>query len=289
MAAKLQIVGTPIGNIEDGSPRVMRVLSEATVILAEDTRQARNLLHLFSISSDGKRIISSNSYNEKSRVSQVIAELQLGNNVALVTDSGAPCISDPGGQMVQAVAEAGFDVEVIPGPSAPIAALMGAGLIATRFAFLGFLPLKGSERKRIIVDAAKAELALVLFESANRIDKTLGDLFDWCGARKVVVARELTKKFETFHRGILGATLNPDLVYKGEMVVVVETASQSKEIDPANLENLVSDELNVNPELLELPAKEIAKHIAAKIGCSRSIVYPLVVEIKHHLRNTDKN
>lgn len=285
MAGKLQVVGTPIGNLEDCSPRTIRILSEADVILAEDTRKTRVLLENFGISLSGKKLLSCNAHNEKGRSDGVFSALGLGKNIALVSDCGAPCVSDPGGQMVQAVVEQGFDVEVIPGPSAPIAALMGAGLITTRFAFLGFLPLKGAERKRIVVDAARAGLALVIFESAPRIEKTLVDLFSWCGSQKVVVARELTKKFETFHRGILGGDLLPALVFKGEMVVVVEALSVEKSVQPDNLADLVNDELARVPELLALPSKEITKKIAEKLGCSRSVIYPLVVTAKNGLKN----
>jgi len=283
MAGKLQVVGTPIGNLEDLTLRAKRTLTEASVILAEDTRQTRVLLESCGISLAGKQLLSCNAHNEKGRMNGVLEHLSAGVDVALVTDSGAPCISDPGGHMVEAVVEAGFDVEVIPGASAPIAALMGAGLIATRFAFLGFLPLKGKERERLVTDAFQAGLAVVLFESAQRIEKTLADLFAWCGPQKVVVARELTKKFETFHRGILGQELSPSLMLKGEMVVVVEATFVSKLAEPENLAELVSKELSSAPELLTLPAKEIAFIIAQKFRCSRTAVYALVVKAKNNL------
>lgn len=285
MAGILQIVGTPIGNLEDFSPRAARVLSQATLILAEDTRKARFIFESFGISLNAKKILSCNAHNEKGRINGVLESLAADNNAVLMTDSGAPCVSDPGGLMVQAVVQAGFKVEVIPGPSAPIAALMGAGLIANRFAFLGFLPLKGLERERIVRSAAQAGLALVIFESANRIEKTLADLHAWCGQRNVVVARELTKKFETFHRGQLGGTFAPELVLKGEMVIVVEAASHKIAHEANDLYALIEEELQANAHYFDLPVKEVAQSIAHKLGSTKSVIYPLVLKAKILLTN----
>jgi 16S rRNA (cytidine1402-2'-O)-methyltransferase len=152
----------------------------------------------------------------------VLERLQKGDRIALLSDAGAPNVSDPGGRIVEAVVAEELAIEVIPGPSAVVAALMGAGLITHRFAFLGFLPKKGKEREKAILDARRAGFALVIYESPLRIAETLDDLFGFCGPVRVVVARELTKHFETFHRGSLGSDLSPPLIEKGEMVIVVE-------------------------------------------------------------------
>lgn len=222
MAGILSVVCTPIGNLEDISKRALRVLNEADVILAENVENALKLLRLLEIPLEGKKLLGCAQQEEESRVKVVLERLADGYRVALMSDAGAPSVSDPGGRIVEAVSQTEYALEVIPGASALVAALMGAGLIANRFAFLGFLPRKGAEREKLVIDARRAGLALVIYESPLRVRDTLDDLAKLCGPSRVVVARELTKRFETFHRGTLGGLLVPDLMEKGEMVVVVE-------------------------------------------------------------------
>ncbi|MBM4279356.1 MAG: 16S rRNA (cytidine(1402)-2'-O)-methyltransferase [Deltaproteobacteria bacterium] len=227
--AKLQVVATPIGNVGDLSSRAVEALKLAAVVCAEDTRHTRPLLDR--VGASGARLLSVHAHNERERAPEVVALLQQGTRVCFVSDAGCPGVSDPGGRLVEAVAAAGVEVEVLPGPSALTAALMGAGVDVARFAFLGFLPRKGKERETLVKAATDAGLGVVLYEAANRTDDLLVDLHAWCGPRRVVVARELTKLHETFHRGALAkqgaAALSPPFVDRGEVVVVVEAGAAS--------------------------------------------------------------
>ncbi len=238
MAAVLKVIATPIGNVGDLAPRAQAALQTCSCLVAEDTRTAARLFAALKKASlpahatsdatctrpEGLRFLSCPAPKEQDRVRDVLQALGRGETVGLVSEAGAPCISDPGARIVRAVVDAGYPVEVLPGPSAPVAALMGAGLDTARFAFLGFLPRTPSKRKQLIEGASRAGLALVICESARRLPALLNDLHTWCGPRRVVVARELTKQFETFHRGILGNPLVPPWREQGEAIVVVESA-----------------------------------------------------------------
>jgi len=282
MAGVLRVICTPIGNLQDISPRALDALKTAKVIFAEDTRHSKKLFDAFAIDLSDKKLLSCHQQIEPARIEVAISKLAEGYDIALVTDAGAPGISDPGGRLVDAVAKAEYPIEVIPGPSAIIAALMGAGLVANRFAFLGFLPRKGGLRERLVKNAMACNLALVIFESPARITKTLEQLAVWCGAKRVVVARELTKKFETFHRGKLGGEMSPALIEKGEMVVVVEAASnrESRDVNPS------LEEINDRVKQLiakELPTKEASKLLAGEFGISKKEAYDLLLqELQDH-------
>lgn len=273
---RLSLVCTPIGNVGDFAPRAVGALREADVIFCEDTRHSRPLLDRVGVDFEETKLISCHAHNEADRVSVAVERLSAGQRVALITDAGAPAVSDPGGRMVAGVLEAGFDVEVMPGPSAVTAALMGAGVDASRYAFLGFLPKKGRERERLVRQPAEAGLALVFFESPQRIAATLEDLHGWLGARRVVVARELTKQFETFHRGMLGARLVPELVEKGEIVVVVE----SGEVGPIGEARLPIEEQLAVWLAEGTRVKQIAKQAAEMYGISTKAAYKQVLEIR---------
>ncbi len=272
MAGVLRIVATPIGNLKDISERAKEILAESSLILAEDTRHSGHLLAALGITKP--RLVSCNQHNELERAPVVRERLALGENVALISDAGAPAISDPGGRLVDAIAKEGYRVEAIPGPSAVIAALMGAGLHTHRYVFLGFLPKKGKERTRLIEDAMRAGFALVIYEAPKRVNDTLVDLHALCGPRRVVVARELTKQFETFHRGLLGGELTPPFVALGEAVIVVEAGDAAKalaEIDP--LERIQTYFAQ------GLSKKEIAKRIARELRMSGADAYKLVLSL----------
>jgi 16S rRNA (cytidine1402-2'-O)-methyltransferase len=263
----LSVVCTPIGNLGDLSPRASEALASADVVLAEDTRRTRPLLEH---TGSKAKLISCHQHNEAERADEVVERLRAGERVALVSDAGAPGVSDPGGRLVDAVVEAGLEVEVLPGASAVIAALMGAGLVAHHFSFLGFLPRKaGAQRKA--AQTVPAGHALVFFEAPNRVPTTLRALAEVLGERRVVVGRELTKKFETFHRGVLGGELSPPLVDKGEVVVVVEAGD-------ANAPGLARDvdESELTAELLadaSLKPRARAKKLAEALGISASDAY----------------
>ncbi len=268
---RLLVVATPIGNLGDLSPRAADALRGAAVVLAEDTRRTRPLLEHVGSSA---KLVSCHQHNEEQRVPLVLGRVGSGDDVALVTDAGAPGISDPGGRLVAAVVEAGAAVEVVPGPSAVIAALMGAGLVSHRFAFLGFLPRRAGARREILRQASGA-LALVIFEAPGRVEETLRALAEELGGRRVVVGRELTKHFETFHRGVLGGPLEPPLVDKGEAVIVVEAGDASAERPQQDAAVVVckarADE--------SLTPKQRAKQVAKALGISPREAYArLLVE-----------
>ena len=270
MSGAFRVVATPIGNLDDLSTRARSTLCEADYVLAEDTRRARILLeHIQS----GAKVLSCHQHNELARVNWVRDALAEDKSIALISDAGAPSISDPGGRLVAELAASACPVEVIPGPSAPIAALMGAGIAATRFVFLGFLPRKNGARKTLL-ERVPSEFGVVLFESPHRVEGTLAALHEVFGGRKVAVARELTKRFETFHRGVLGSPLDPPLIARGEIVIVVESGEakgieQGPTLDRESILDAIMAEEGCKP-------RERAKRLAKELQLSTREAYALV-------------
>lgn len=213
-------MATPIGNLEDITLRALRTLKECDVIAAEDTRHTGQLLRHFEIS---KPLISYFKFNESRRSEEILERLGRGEKVALVTDAGTPGISDPGERVVRAAIQAGFRVEAIPGACAGIVALTASGLPTDEFHFAGFLPHKSGQRKRELERLLALSGTIVLYESPYRIEKLLAELAAVEPERRVVVGRELTKKFEEFWRGTAAelAGEKPGRVFKGEFVVMV--------------------------------------------------------------------
>jgi 16S rRNA (cytidine1402-2'-O)-methyltransferase len=216
----LYLVATPIGNLEDMTFRAVRVLKECDVVAAEDTRRTGQLLKHFGLS---KPMLSYFQFNEAKRSEEILERLKQGEKVALVTDAGSPGISDPGERVVRAVREAGLRVESVPGPCALVAALTASGLPTDEFHFIGFLPHKSGQRRKQLEALKQFAGTLVLYESPYRIEKLLVELGEVFAERQVVLARELTKKFEEFLRGtpaeLLEVTQKRSL--KGEFVVMV--------------------------------------------------------------------
>jgi 16S rRNA (cytidine1402-2'-O)-methyltransferase len=222
-AGELVVVGTPIGNLEDLSDRARRILAEADVVAAEDTRRTGRLLR--SIGSSA-RLVSFFEGNEQERLPGLLRVLGKGHAVALVTDAGMPGVSDPGYRLVAACVEAAIAVDVVPGPSAVLTALVISGLPTDRFVFEGFLPRSGRARKERFSALAHEPRTVVLFESPRRVAATVRDLLDVGGDRRAVVARELTKLHQEVIRGMLSelvASLG-DRELKGEVTIVVEGA-----------------------------------------------------------------
>src|SRR5215470_6100571 len=198
---RLQVVATPIGNLSDLSARARQALEEADLIAAEDTRHTLGMLQAIGVA---KPMVSLHAYNEGQRVPDLLERLGTGQVIALVSDAGTPLLSDPGFELVSAAAAAGFEVGVIPGPSAITAALAVAGLPTSRFCFEGFLPSRSRERRAELARLASETRTLVFFEAPHRIAETLADLVnEFGGERRAVVARELTKAHETLYRGKL--------------------------------------------------------------------------------------
>jgi 16S rRNA (cytidine1402-2'-O)-methyltransferase len=220
-AGTLFIVGTPIGNMEDITLRALRILREANLIAAEDTRHTAPLLTRHGIH---QPLVSYHEFNEAKRTPDLLKELQQGRRIALVSDAGMPTVSDPGQRLIRAAIDAGIDVEVIPGVSAITAALAGSGVAGGPFLFYGFLPHKGAQRRKVLSRLAPLPYRLVLFESPYRLVKCLRDMLELLGNRRVVVARELTKKFEEILREDLETALKKleNRSIRGEITLVVE-------------------------------------------------------------------
>ena len=194
----LYVVGTPIGNLEDITLRALRVLKEVDLIAAEDTRHSSHLLNHFEIR---KPLVSYHQFNEAKRTSEFLADLQAGKKIALISDAGMPGMSDPGERLIRACVQHGVPVEVVPGPSAVLHALVGAGFEIVPFHFGGFLPVKSGPRQRELTAAAERDCTSVYFESPHRLIRALEDAEAVMPGHEVCVARELTKKFEELRRG----------------------------------------------------------------------------------------
>ncbi|MBI2929495.1 MAG: 16S rRNA (cytidine(1402)-2'-O)-methyltransferase [Verrucomicrobia bacterium] len=216
----LYLVATPIGNLEDITLRALRVLKECDVVAAEDTRRTGQLLKHFGIA---KPLLSYFQFNEARRSEEIIERLRRGERVAVVTDAGSPGISDPGERVVKAALAAGFRVEPVPGACALVVALTASGLPTDEFHFVGFLPHKSGQRRRKLEELKSVAGTLVLYESPYRVEKLLTELNEVCPERQVVLARELTKKFEEFLRGTPAELLAEfqRRPRKGEFVVLV--------------------------------------------------------------------
>jgi 16S rRNA (cytidine1402-2'-O)-methyltransferase len=219
----LFLIGSPIGNLDDITLRALAVLKEATLVAAEDTRRTSILLNRFEIS---KPLVSFHEHNEARRTSELVQRMSAGEKVALITDAGMPSISDPGYRIVRACIENGIRVEVIPGPSALLAALVGSGLPTDRFYFGGFLPVKSGQRERELVAALVREVTSVYFESPHRIVRSLEVIGRKDPTRLVCVARELTKRFEEYRRGEASTVLAHYAAHppKGEITLLISGA-----------------------------------------------------------------
>lgn len=268
----LYVVATPIGNLEDVTARALDVLRRADVIAAEDTRHTRGLLHHFNI---GAKLVALHEHNERRATAQVLGWIAEGRSVALVSDAGTPAVSDPGADLVGAALAAGLRVVPVPGASALTAALSASGLRYDGVVFAGFLPAKGRERRVRLEALAAGPWAIVLFEAPHRVKATLADLHAALGERDVVIAREITKRFETFARMPLAGAVSwieADADRgRGEFVLVVEGREPPGGADPRAVLSVL---------LAELPVKQAAA-LAAKItGARKNELYAMALEMK---------
>jgi 16S rRNA (cytidine1402-2'-O)-methyltransferase len=224
----LYLVGTPIGNVEDLSPRAQRILGAVDLIAAEDTRHTRQLLHRFGLN---RPLISYHDHNKDGRTPEVIARLREGASVAIVSDAGSPGISDPAFTLVRAAAAAEFPIVPIPGPSSAVCALEVSGLPTDRFAFEGFLPRRAGRRRARIEELRADPRTLIFFESPHRLIDAVNDLAEVLGDRSASISRELTKKFEETRRGTLRTLLAwlKEHPPRGEFVLVVAGAPRQGE------------------------------------------------------------
>lgn len=274
MAGVLYIVATPIGNLEDITLRALRVLKEADLIAAEDTRHTKILLDHYSIATP---LTSYHEHNEKTKARALVERLTQGEKIALVSDAGTPTLSDPGYRLVREAIHAGVNIVPVPGSSALTAALSASGLATDRFIFEGFLPAKKGERRERLTRVREERRTIVLYEAPHRLRESLGDLLDILGDREAVLGREITKLHEEFIRGRL-SELKAHVERqepRGEVTVVVSGLEGEAAPD--------QDFLRAEVQRLQkkgLRAKEIAEILGERFSCSKREVYRLAVEMK---------
>jgi 16S rRNA (cytidine1402-2'-O)-methyltransferase len=276
-AGSLVLVGTPIGNLGDLAPRAAEALAGADAVCCEDTRRTGKLLSLAGI--ERRPLVVVNEHSEAREIPRVLARLARGERVALVSDAGMPGISDPGERLVAAAVAAGHPVEVVPGPSASLAALVVSGLPAGRFVFEGFLPRKGAGRSERLAAVAAEPRTTVLYEAPHRLARTLADLAAACGdGRRVVVARELTKLHEEVWRGTLAGAVAwaQERQPPGEMVIVLAGAPAAAPPGDEDVLAALRDELAAGAS-----ARDAARAVAARLSVPRRRVYDLAVAAIH--------
>ena len=267
----LYLVATPIGNLEDMSPRGVRILREAVLIAAEDTRHTKILLGHFDIKTP---LTSYYEHNKLTKLDYILEKLSAGD-VALVSDAGTPAINDPGYELVQAALASGFDVRPVPGPSAPISALTVSGLPTDAFLYLGYLPHKSSERHNRLNEVIDQPYTLIFFETPHRITDSLEDILSTLGNRRICVAREMTKLYEEYWRGDVSGAIEHfgSKEARGEFTLVIEgkTKEESAVWTEEELIQSIKKELEGGKS-----AKEISAVLAERSGWNKKEVYALV-------------
>jgi len=272
----LVVIGTPIGNLGDISERAIKELREVDLICCEDTRRTRKLLNLLNINPRPDLEVL-NEHTEEKRANEILNRITAGLRVALVTDAGMPGIADPGQYLIKSAIDHEINLEIVPGPTAGIVALIASGLPTSRFVFQGFIPRKGEERQRRIEEIARDDKTTVIYESGKRIERTIQDLLNICGdERKAIIARELTKMHEEIQRGTLRhlQTKMSDISTKGEFVLILSGISE---------DHYVSDSL-LKEELQEIigsgkSKRDAVKELTSKYQLSKRRVYDLSIEI----------
>src|SRR6266571_944219 len=277
MAGTLYVVATPLGNLDDLSPRAAATLCRVTVVAAEDTRHTKILLAHVGSSAE---LVSFHAHSSETARRRILDLLGTGNDVALVTDAGTPAVSDPGADLVAAARGRDVPVVTVPGPTAVAAALAVSGLPAARYLFLGFVPRKGGERRRLLDTIAKSEWTVVLFEAPPRVAELLEDLAAACGAeRPAAVARELTKLFEETRAGTLAelAGYYAEAPARGEVTVMVAGTGK-----PAREERATGPDPEKRARALlaqGMTRRDVAEQVAVETGITRNTAYRLVNEL----------
>jgi 16S rRNA (cytidine1402-2'-O)-methyltransferase len=276
MTGRLVLVGTPIGNLGDLSARAVEALTEADTIACEDTRRTRALLSHLGLPA-GRRLVAVHDHNEAAAVRDLLDRLDRGERVVVVTDAGMPGISDPGERLVAAAAAAGHVVEVVPGPSAVLAALVVSGLSTSRFCFEGFLPRKGSARTKQLAELAAEPRTIVLFEAPHRVRQAVADLAAAAGGtRRVALARELTKLHEEVWRGTLGGAVE-HLAAKeprGEYVLVVDGAPPAAPPGEADVEAALRARLEAGSD-----KRSAVAEVTTSLGVPKRMVYDIALRL----------
>ncbi len=279
-AGTLYLLGTPIGNLSDLSPRAAAALAQADLIAAEDTRQTLKLLNSLDLK---KPLLSYHLHNQRQREEELLAALAQGQRLVLVSDAGMPAISDPGADLVAACVAAGHPVSVIPGPSAALVALAGSGLATDRFVFEGFLPTSGKNRKSRLAELIEEKRTIILFEAPHRIIRTISDLAaSGLGPRRLTLARELTKFYETYYRStVAGFLADPDQIkLRGEFVLILEGKTEYEKREPGQKPDPEAGavqqlELLLNQGL----SKKAAVQKLVQEGYNRNQLYDLALQL----------
>ncbi len=268
----LYMVGTPIGNLNDISQRALNILKNVSFIACEDTRQTKKIMNKFNISN---KLISFNKHNSSIKIPKIIKDLREGKSIAIVSDAGMPGICDPGEDIARCLKCEGIDIICIPGACAAITALVSSGLPSSNFVFEGFLPKKQIDREKILLDISKNEKTTIIYESPKRLRKLLKQLFEFCGGdREIIVARELTKKFEE-HVGnnindVIDFFKDKDII--GEITIVIKGINKGDlKIDKLTIKKDLNDLINAG-----LSLSAASKYLAKKNGIKKSEVYNMI-------------
>lgn len=277
---KLYIVGTPIGNLDDITIRAVNTLRNVDVILAEDTRQTLKLLNHFEIS---KHMISYHRHNEDDKIEKIAEILNSGKNLALVSDAGMPIISDPGQNLVKYLVKNNYDIEVVPGVTALITAIVKSGLDSTRFTFEGFLSVNKKQRKERLKSLVNETRTMIFYEAPHKILSTLKDMYEYFGNRDICIARELTKIHEEYrYTNFKDAIINiEENGIKGEIVLVISGASEDKINEEKNKEIEQINSLELVKEYMKNgdTKKDAIKKVAKLKGVNKDVVYKECLDI----------
>ena len=268
----LYIVGTPIGNLNDISQRALNILQNVSLVACEDTRQTKKIMNKFNISN---KLISFNKHNSLIKIPKIVKDLKEGKSIAIVSDAGMPGICDPGEDIARSVKSEGIDMICVPGACAAITALISSGLPSSSFVFEGFLPKKKIDREKILLEISKNEKTTIIYESPKRLRKLLNELLEFCGGdREIMVARELTKKFEE-HVGnninnVIEFFRDKDII--GEITIVIKGIRKT-DFNPNK--SIIKKDLN---DLIDagLSLSAASKYLAKKNGLKKSEVYNLI-------------
>ena len=268
----LYIVGTPIGNLNDISQRALNILKNVSIVACEDTRQTKKIMHKFNISN---KLISFNKNNSSIKIPKIVKELKDGKSIAIVSDAGMPGICDPGEDIARILKSKGVDIICIPGACAAITALVSSGLPSSSFVFEGFLPKKQIDREKILLEISKNEKTTIIYESPKRLKKLLKQLLEFCGGdREIMVARELTKKFEEH----IGNNIKDVIEFLDGKEIIGEITIVVKGINKRELD---IDKLTIKKDLNHLISAGLSlsaasKYLAKKNGIKKSEIYNMI-------------
>jgi len=269
----LYLVGTPIGNLNDISQRALNILNKVSLVACEDTRQTKKIMNNFNISN---KLISFNKHNSSIKIPNLVNDLKVGKSIAVVSDAGMPGICDPGEDIAKCVKSEGIDVICIPGACAAITALVSSGFPSSSFVFEGFLPRKAIDRAKILLEISKDEKTTIIYESPKRLKKLLKELLEFCGGdREIIVARELTKKFEEH----VGNNINEVIEFFntkdviGEITIVLKGINKNRDlkVDKFSMKKDLNDLINAG-----LSLSAASKYLAKKNGVKKSEIYNLI-------------